>query len=112
MNLYRVNSNSPIVVDHLDAIEQGKQVSVLVELKARFDEQSNIEWARTLEDAGVHVVYGLVGMKVHSKTALVVRRESEEIRHYVHLGTGNCKPMTDGLYSYFAFFSCSERTAN
>ena len=86
MTLYRVGRNSPIVESLLHAIENGKQVAVLMELKARFDEESNIEWARALEAAGVHVVYGLVGLKVHSKVALVVRREGETIRRYVHLG--------------------------
>jgi polyphosphate kinase len=112
MTLYRVGHNSPIVSVLLEAIEKGKQVAVLVELKARFDEESNVEWARTLEDAGAHVVYGLVGYKVHSKIALVVRREGENIRRYVHLGTGNYNPSTARLYTDFGLLTCNAKFAD
>ncbi len=108
MTLYRVGRNSPIVEALLDAIQNGTQVAVLVELKARFDEESNIEWAQKLEREGVHVVYGLPGVKVHAKMAMVVRREGDVIRRYLHLGTGNYNPATARLYTDLGLFTCNE----
>ncbi len=107
MTLYRVSGNSPIIAALAQAAENGKQVSVLVELKARFDEEHNITWAKTLEKAGCHVIYGLVGLKTHSKIALVVRREEEGIRRYVHLGTGNYNDSTAKQYTDMGLLTCS-----
>lgn len=106
--LYRVSGNSPIIAALAQAAENGKQVSVLVELKARFDEENNIVWARMLEKAGCHVIYGLVGLKTHSKITLVVRREEDGIRRYVHLGTGNYNDATAKLYTDIGLLTCSE----
>ena len=106
--LYRVGYNSPVVDALLEASERGKQVAVLVELKARFDEESNIGWARKLEQAGVHVVYGLVGLKTHSKIGMVVRQEADGIRRYVHLATGNYNSVTSNIYEDIGIFTCDE----
>ncbi len=106
--LYRVGQNSPVVDALLEAVERGKQVAVLVELKARFDEESNIGWARMLEQSGVHVVYGLVGLKTHSKIAMVVRQEGEGIRRYIHLATGNYNVNTARMYEDMGVFTCDD----
>lgn len=107
--LYRVSGHSPIIAALAQAAENGKQVSVLVELKARFDEENNIVWAKMLEKAGCHVIYGLVGLKTHSKITLVVRREEDGIRRYVHLGTGNYNDSTAKLYTDCGIFTCDAR---
>lgn len=104
--LYRVSGNSPIIAALAEAADNGKQVSVLVELKARFDEENNINWAKMLEKAGCHVIYGLVGLKTHSKITLIVRREEDGIRRYVHLGTGNYNDSTAKLYTDCGLFTC------
>lgn len=106
--LYRAGRNSPVVEALLEASQNGKQVAVLVELKARFDEESNIGWAKALEAEGVHVVYGLLGLKTHSKIAMVVRKEGEGIRRYLHLSTGNYNAVTANLYTDIGFFTVDE----
>jgi polyphosphate kinase len=107
--LYRVSGKSPIINALIKAAENGKQVSVLVELKARFDEENNIHWAKLMEKSGIHVIYGLIGLKTHCKVCLVVRREDDVIRRYMHLGTGNYNESTATIYTDYGFFACNEQ---
>lgn len=110
--LYRVGNNSPVVKALMSAVEQRKQVAVLVELKARFDEENNIGWARALEDVGAHVVYGLVGLKTHAKLTLIVRKEHDKLKRYLHLGTGNYNPFTAKIYTDYSYLTANDVLAN
>ena len=107
MTLYRVSGNSPIIKYLGMAAQQGKQVTVLVEVKARFDEQNNVRWAQRLEQMGCHVIYGLVGLKTHCKVALVIRRDEDGLRRYMHLGTGNYNDVTAHFYTDMGLFTCA-----
>ena len=109
--LYRTGLDSPIPPALIEASERGKQVTVVIEIKARFDEENNIEWAKQLERAGVNVVYGLLGLKTHAKTTLIVRREDDELRRYVHLATGNYNPQTSAVYTDLGLLTVNEDIA-
>lgn len=111
MTLYRVGKNSPIVRALIEAAKEGKQVTAVVELKARFDEQNNLKWAKALEDAGAHVIYGIVGLKIHAKAALVVKQTHDGIKQYAHLSTGNYNPATSRIYTDLSLFTADQKIA-
>ncbi|GKH60972.1 RNA degradosome polyphosphate kinase [Campylobacter ureolyticus] len=111
MTLYRVEKNSPIVASLIDAANDGKQVTVMVELKARFDEENNLHWAKSLESAGAHVVYGIPGFKVHAKSTQIIRKNGDKLKFYIHLGTGNYNGSSSKIYTDASFFTTDERFA-
>src|SRR5919197_1423639 len=108
MTVYRTSDDTPLVPALIRASERGKQAVCLVELKARFDERANIQWVKALEEAGVHVTYGIPSLKTHAKAILIVRREGDGVRHYIHIGTGNYHPTTARLYTDFGLFTCDQ----